>query len=227
LLEQVNQQAARLDSSSAVAGMGQRQQQAFNLLMNATSRSAFDLSQESAGVRDRYGRDLFGSSALLARRLVEAGVTYITIHTESRGNGHWDTHNNNFNMLRGWLLPYLDRVLDVLFDDLMQRGLWDQTLVMINGDMGRTPRINANAGRDHWPQCGFCLFAGGGVKQGYVHGRSDRQGGYPVEFPVTPGDLCATVYHLLGLDSHMMVPDQTGRPLHVAHGGEPIRGILE
>jgi hypothetical protein len=207
--------------------MGQRQQQAFNLLMNATSRSAFDLSQESAGVRDRYGRDLFGSSALLARRLVEAGVTYITIHTESRGNGHWDTHNNNFNMLRGWLLPYLDRVLDVLFDDLMQRGLWDQTLVMINGDMGRTPRINANAGRDHWPQCGFCLFAGGGVKQGYVHGRSDRQGGYPVEFPVTPGDLCATVYHLLGLDSHMMVPDQTGRPLHVAHGGEPIRGILE
>jgi arylsulfatase A-like enzyme len=124
-------------------------------------------------------------------------------------------------------LPYLDRILSALFDDLQQRGLWDTTLVMVNGDMGRTPRINANAGRDHWPQCGFCLFAGGGVKQGYVHGRSDRQGGYPVEFPVTPGDLCATVYHLLGLDSHMMVPDQTGRPLHVAHGGEPIRGILE
>jgi len=223
LLEQVNLQAARLDSSAAMAGMGVRQRQAFDLLMNATSRKAFDLSQETLSVRERYGRDLFGSSALLARRLVEAGVTFITIHTESRGNGHWDTHNNNFNMLRGWLLPYLDRVLAELFEDLKQRGLWDTTLVMVNGDMGRTPRINAAAGRDHWPQCGFCLFAGGGVKGGYVHGKSDRQGGYPVEFAVSPGDLCATVYHLLGLDPHMMVPDQTGRPLHVAHGGEPIR----
>lgn len=227
LLEQVNQQAARFDSSAAMSGMGTRQRQAFDLLMNATSRSAFDLSKESPAVRDRYGRDLFGSSALLARRLVEAGVTYITIHTEAKGNGHWDTHNNNFNMLRAWLLPMLDRVLTTLFDDLVQRGLWDQTLVMVNGDMGRTPRVNGAAGRDHWPQCGFCLFAGGGVKQGYVHGRSDRIGGYPVDGRVTPGDLCATVYQLLGLDPHMMVPDQTGRPLHVAHGGEPIRSIME
>lgn len=227
LLEQVNQQAARFESSRAFRDMDQRQRQAFDLLMNAASRSAFDLSQESPCIRERYGRDLFGSSALLARRLVEAGVTFVTIHTESRGNGHWDTHNNNFNMLRGWLLPYLDRVLTALFEDLSQRGLWSSTLVMVNGDMGRTPRINGAAGRDHWPQCGFCLFAGGGVKQGYVHGRSDRQGAYPVDFPVTPGDLCATVYHLLGLDAHMMVPDQTGRPLHVAHGGVPISGILE
>jgi hypothetical protein len=226
LLDQVNQQASRFDSSRSVEMMGVRQRQAFDLLMNATTRSAFDLAQEPASIRDRYGRDLFGSSTLLARRLVEAGVTFITIHTESRGNGHWDTHDNNFNMLRGWLLPYLDRILPALFEDLHQRGLWDQTLVMVNGDMGRTPRINARAGRDHWPQCGFCLFAGGGVRQGHVHGRSDRIGGYPVEFPVTPGDLCATVYHLLGLDPHMMVPDQTGRPLHVAHGGEPIRAIL-
>ena len=226
LLEQVNQQAARFDSSSAIETMGQRQRQAFDLLMNATSRSAFDLSKEPTAVRERYGRDLFGSSALLARRLVEAGVTFITIHTEARGNGHWDTHNNNFNMLRQWLLPYLDRVLTVLFDDLRQRGLWDNTLVMVTGDMGRTPRINAAAGRDHWPQCGFCLFAGGGVKPGYVHGRSDRQAAYPTDSPVTPGDLCATVYQLLGLDPHLMVPDQTGRPLHIAHGGEPIRAIL-
>lgn len=226
LLQQVNQQAALLESSAAYRDMDQRQRQAFDLLMNATSRSAFDLGQEPMSVRERYGRDLFGSSALLARRLVEAGVTFVTIHTESRGNGHWDTHSNNFNMLRDWLLPYLDRVLAALFDDLRQRGLWDSTLVMVNGDMGRTPRINRNAGRDHWPQCGFCLFAGGGVKQGFVHGRSDRQGAYPTEHPVTPGDLCATVYQLLGLDPHMMVPDQTGRPQHVAHGGEPIRGIL-
>jgi len=227
LLDQVNQHAARLDGSPGMRDLGQRQRQAFDLLMNATSRSAFDLAQEPPAVRERYGRDLFGSSALLARRLVEAGVTFITIHTESRGNGHWDTHNNNFNLLREWLLPYLDRILTALFEDLYQRGLWDTTLVMVNGDMGRTPRINAAAGRDHWPQCGFCLFAGGGVKQGYVHGRSDRQGGYPVDGRVTPGDLCATVYHVLGLDPHMMVPDQTGRPQHAAHGGEPIRAILK
>jgi Protein of unknown function (DUF1501) len=227
LLDQVNQHAARLDSSPAFRDMDQRQRQAFDLLMNASSRSAFDLSQEPLAIRERYGRDLFGSSALLARRLVEAGVTFITIHTESRGNGHWDTHNNNFNMLRDWLLPYLDRVLATLFEDLQQRGLWSSTLVMVNGDMGRTPRVNGAAGRDHWPQCGFCLFAGGGVKQGYVHGRSDRQGAYPTDSPVRPGDLCATVYQLLGLDPHLMVPDQTGRPLHVAHGGEPIRAIVE
>lgn len=226
LLQQVNQNAARLDSSRGIEMMGIRQRQAFDLLMNANTRGAFDLEREPMSVRERYGRDLFGSSTLLARRLVEAGVTFITIHTESRPNGHWDTHSNNFNMLRGFLLPYLDRVLAALFEDLMQRGLWEQTLVMVTGDMGRTPRINANAGRDHWPQCGFCLFAGGGVRGGYVHGRTDRQAGYPTEFPVTPGDLCATVYHLLGLDPHMMVPDQTGRPQHVAHGGEPVRAIL-
>lgn len=226
LLQQVNEQAARLESSRALDSMDQRQRQAFDLLMNGTSRSAFDLSQETLATRERYGRDLFGSSVLLARRLVEAGVTFITIHTESKGNGHWDTHDNNFNMLRYWLLPCLDQVLAALFEDLSQRGLWSSTLVMVNGDMGRTPRINARAGRDHWPQCGFCLFAGGGIKQGYVHGRSDRQAGYPTEFPVTPGDLCATVYELLGLDPHMMVPDQTGRPLHVAHGGEPVRAVM-
>lgn len=226
LLEQVNQHAVKFNSSRAVEGMGQRQHQAFDLLMNATSRSAFDLRQETLSTRERYGRDLFGSSTLLARRLVEAGVTFVTVHTESRGNGHWDTHANNFNMLSQWLLPYLDRVLAALFEDLKQRGLWSTTLVMVNGDMGRTPRINRAAGRDHWPQCGFCLFAGGGVKEGFVLGRSDSQGGYPIDSPVRPGDLCATVYQLLGLDPHMMVPDQTGRPLHVAHGGEPIRTIL-
>jgi hypothetical protein len=184
------------------------------------------LAQEPVAIRDRYGRNLFGSSVLLARRLVEAGVTYITIHTEAKGNGHWDTHENNFNMLRYWLLPFLDRAVSALFDDLSVRGLWDTTLVMVNGDMGRTPRVNAKAGRDHWPQCGFCLFAGSGIKQGHVHGRTDRSAGYPVEFPVTPGDLCATVYHLVGLDPEMTVPDFTGRPVHVSHGGEPIRGVL-
>ena len=226
LLEQVNQQAARLETSRAIEVMGIRQRQAFDLLLSAKSRSAFDLGRETLATRERYGRNLFGSSALLARRLVEAGVTFITIHTEAKANGHWDTHNNNFNMLRHWLLPTLDRCLSALLEDLSQRGLWEQTLVVVMGDMGRTPRINAQAGRDHWPQCGFCLLAGGGIKRGYVHGRSDRGGAFPLEFPVTPGDLCATIYKLVGVDPEMMVPDQTGRPLSITHGGEPIQAVL-
>jgi hypothetical protein len=226
LLSQVNQELGRLESSRAVEVMDIRQRQAFDLLLNATARSAFDLSQEPLATRERYGRDLFGSSTLLARRLIEAGVTFIAIHTEARGNGHWDTHSNNFNMLRHWLLPFLDRSVAALFEDLWQRGLWDETLVLVTGDMGRTPRVNRNAGRDHWPQCGFCLLAGGGLRAGHVHGRSDRQGAFPLDFPVTPGDLAALVYHLLGIDPEMTVPDLSGRPVHVTHGGTPIRAVL-
>ncbi|MBI3407326.1 MAG: DUF1501 domain-containing protein [Planctomycetes bacterium] len=226
LLDQINQAAARLDSSRPVSLMGARQRQAFDLLQSSSARSAFDLALEPVAVKERYGRDIFGSSVLLARRLVEAGVTFIAVHTEAKPNGHWDTHENNFNMLRHWLLPFLDRALSALFDDLWQRGLWDQTLIVVMGDMGRTPRINARAGRDHWPQCGFCLLAGGGIRTGHVHGRSDRGGGYPLEFPVTPGDICATIYHLIGVDPELTVPDQTGRPVHISQGGSPIRGVL-
>src|SRR5438270_6840470 len=146
-----------------------RQRLDFQLLTSQAARRAFDLSKEPAAVRDRYGRDTFGASVLLARRLVEAGVTFVTVHTETKGNGHWDTHENNFNMLRHWLLPFLDQALTALLQDLEVRGLLATTLVAVMGDMGRTPRVNAKAGRDHWPQCGFCLLAGGGVKAGFVY----------------------------------------------------------
>ena len=170
--------------------------------------------------------NVFGQSLLLARRLVESGVTFVTIHTEARGNGHWDTHQNNFNMLRHWLLPFLDRAVSALLEDLDQRGLLQSTLLVVTGDMGRTPRINAKAGRDHWPQCGFCLLAGGGVREGMVHGASDRQGAYPIEHPVSPGDLVSTIYQLVGVDPELMVPDLTGRPIAVSQGGAPIRAVL-
>src|SRR5207248_1399971 len=140
-----------------------RRDAAFDLLLSPKARAAFDLDREPPKLRERYGRDLFGSSVLLARRLVEAGVTFVTVHTEARPNGHWDTHENNFNMLRHLLLPFLDRSLSALLDDLADRGLLETTLVVVTGDMGRTPRVNGKAGRDHWPQCGFCLFAGGGT----------------------------------------------------------------
>jgi arylsulfatase A-like enzyme len=163
---------------------------------------------------------------LLSRRLVEAGVTFISVHTEAKGGSHWDTHDNNFNLLRHLMLPFLDGAVSALLEDLWQRGLYDSTLVVVMGDMGRSPRVNARAGRDHWPRCGFCFLAGGGVKAGYVHGRSDGHGAYPVDSPVTPGDICATLYRLLGVDPEMMVPDLTGRPISITHGGEPIRAVL-
>jgi hypothetical protein len=196
LLEQVDEKARRL-GSAGVELMTSRQQQAFQLLTSQSARMAFDLDKEPPAVRDRYGRDTFGASVLLARRLVEAGVTFVTVHTETKGPGHWDTHENNFNMLEHFLLPFLDRALVSLLEDLADRGLLETTLVVVTGDMGRTPRINGKAGRDHWPQCGFCLLAGGGVKEGMKYGTSDKNGAYPVEYPVSPADLVATIYHTM------------------------------
>jgi uncharacterized protein (DUF1501 family) len=203
-----------------------RQQQAFQLLTSQAARRAFDLSQEPTVVRDRYGRDTFGASVLLARRLVEAGVTFVTVHTETKGPGHWDTHENNFNLLEHFLLPFLDRALVSLLEDLNERGLLATTLVVVTGDMGRSPRVNAKAGRDHWPQCGFCLLAGGSVKEGMVYGTSDKSGSYPTEHPVSPGDLVATIYKQLGVDPETTVPDQVGRPMTITHGGQPIHAVI-
>lgn len=211
---------------TAGESLGGKRGEAFDLLTSAKSRVAFDLSRESPRTRDRYGRDLFGSSTLLARRLVEAGVTFVTVHTEAAGNGHWDTHSNNFRMLQNILLPYLDRAVSALLDDLRVSGLLERTLVVVTGDMGRNPKVNRSAGRDHWPQCGFALLAGGGVKAGLVYGRSDKSAGYPVEHPVSAGDLAATMYQLVGVDPEAMVPDQTGRPTHISHGGAVVKGVM-
>jgi hypothetical protein len=221
LVQQLDAKAAQLEVRHAA-----RRDAAFDILTSPKARLAFDLEKEPPALRDRYGRDLFGSSVLLARRLVEAGVTFVTIHTEAKPNGHWDTHENNFGMLKGVLLPFLDRALSALLDDLSDRGLLESTLVVTTGDMGRTPKVNGKAGRDHWPQCGFCLFAGGGTKGGVVHGTTDKQAAFPVDHPVSAGDLVATMYHLVGVDPEETVPDHTGRPTHISHGGKPIRGIL-
>jgi uncharacterized protein (DUF1501 family) len=222
LVEQLEARSAAIEAGAHAS----RRDAAFDLLLSPKARTAFDLDREPLKLRERYGRDLFGSSVLLARRLVEAGVTFVTVHTEARPNGHWDTHENNFKMLRHVLLPFLDRAVSALLDDLADRGLLDSTLVVVTGDMGRTPRVNGKAGRDHWPQCGFCLFAGGGTKAGVVHGATDKIAAFPTDHPVSAGDLVATVYHLVGVDPEGMVPDHTGRPQHIAHGGKPVRGVL-
>jgi Protein of unknown function (DUF1501) len=204
------------------------QKRAFAMLTSSRTRDAFDLSKESDRVRERYGRNLFGSSMLVARRLVEAGVPFVSVHQEIfRHYGHsYDMHENNFGMLKNLNLPLLDRVYPALIHDLEQRGLLDSTLVIVMGEMGRSPRVNAKAGRDHWPQCGFSLLTGGGVKPGMVFGVTDKQAAYPMSHPVSPANLVATIYHLLGIDPDMTVLDRSGRPYPIAHGGEPVRGVL-
>jgi uncharacterized protein (DUF1501 family) len=197
-------------------------------LCSSKTRDAFDLSREPAEIRERYGRSLSGSSLLVARRLVEAGVPFISVHAEIFGNmGHsYDMHENNFGMLKNANLPVLDRVWPALLQDLDERGLLESTLVVVMGEMGRSPRINSKAGRDHWPQCGFSLLAGGGIKEGMIFGTTDKQAAYPASHPVSPGDVVATIYQLLGIDPHMTVPDMSGRPIAIAHGGEPIRDVI-
>jgi hypothetical protein len=226
LLAQVDDAVARVERSSALTGHNRFQREAFELLTNSRTRQAFDLSGEPADIRARYGQDLYGNCLLAARRLVETGVRFVAVNTESRGAGHWDSHENNFGMLRTYLLPTLDQIYVTLIDDLEQRGLLDTTLVVVMGEMGRSPRVNAKAGRDHWPQCGFVLMTGGGVKRGHVYGRSDPQGAWPADLPVSSGDIVATIYQLLGVDPALTVPDTVGRPIHIAHGGAPIWDVI-
>jgi len=153
-------------------------------------------------------------------------VTFITLTTESKGAGHWDTHENNFGVLRDFNLPNFDQIFSALVTDLDDRGLLDSTLVVAMGDMGRSPRVNRKAGRDHWPQACFCLLAGGGMKSGCVFGSTDKSAGQVNDHAVSPGDIVATIYHLLGVDPHTLVHDLTNRPIAISHGGEPIYGVL-
>jgi uncharacterized protein (DUF1501 family) len=160
---------------------------------------------------------------LLARRLVEAGVPMVTVY--SFGNRDWDTHGDNFNALKDTLLPPTDHGLSALIEDLDSRGMLDETLVVWMGDMGRTPRINRDAGRDHWSFCYSVVLAGGGIRGGQVFGSSDRAAAYPAEQQVSPADIAATIFHCLGIDPRAHVYDQQGRPL-VASAGTPLESLL-
>ena len=226
LLQELDREIDRFGHARGFETTDHFQQQAMTILTSDQTRNAFDLSKEPDSVRDRYGRNLYGNCMLLARRLVEAGVLFTCIHTESKGAGHWDSHGRNFHMLRDFHLPTLDHLYSALIRDLDERGLLDSTLVVVMGEMGRTPRVNSVAGRDHWPQCGFSLLIGGGVKEGCVHGASDKHGAYPTEDLVSGGDIVATIYKLLGVDPNLHVPDLRGRPNHVAHGGAPIANVI-
>jgi hypothetical protein len=188
-------------------------------LMSRADRDLFDLEREPAQLRDRYGRHRFGQSLLLARRLTDAGVSLVAVHFNymSKCDG-WDTHGKNFECLKGELLPLLDQGLSALLDDLAQRGRLGETLVVCMGEFGRTPRVNAQAGRDHWGPCAAVVLAGGGVRGGQVVGSSDGHAAYPRDFPCDPADVQATVYHCLGLDPRREMRDQLDRPLALSTG---------
>jgi len=213
------------------------QQRALSLLMSAATTEAFDVSREPETLRKRYGETVNGMSLLVARRLVEAGVPFITVfwrgdperlNKKCASGGGWDTHGNNFNCLKEDLLPQLDLGLSALIEDLSNRGLLDQTLVMVTSEMGRKPKIGdprsggvGGAGRDHWTHCLTDVLAGGGVRGGQVYGASDRFAEYPAEKPVTPADVTQTVYHAMGIENLEAVDNQ-GRPYNLLADGKAI-----
>jgi hypothetical protein len=207
---------------------------ALTMLSSPGVKRAFDLSQEPGNLRDAYGRTTYGQSCLLARRLVEAGVRFVSVYFSQsiggKGNGGWDTHGDNFNQLKNRLLPVTDMAVPTLIEDLKARGLLDETLVVWMGEFGRTPKVENTKqfgpdGRGHWPNCYTVLLAGGGVTPGAIYGSSDRIGAYPSTDPVSPDDIAATMFWALGIDPATEVTDTLGRPLPIA-AGKPITRLF-
>lgn len=223
LLRQLDryQRAAERQANRQVEAVSDYQREAFSLMSSPAARRAFDIHSEPARLREEYGRTSLGQSCLMARRLVEAGVRCVTIdHT------NWDTHDNNFSSLRRELLPALDGGLPTLLRDLADRGLLRTTLVVVTGEFGRTPRINNNAGRDHWGPAFTVAVAGGGIQGGRVIGRSDARAERPAGDPRGPEDLCATMYHLLGIDPADEFHTPDGRPVRIVNNGRIMRDLL-
>ena len=230
LLEQVNERVARLDASGPMQQFGRHEERALNLLGSSPARAAFDLEQEPAAMRDRYGRTPFGQSVLLARRLVEAGVSLVQVNwyrgpNEPAANPVWDTHRDETARLKDVLVPPMDQAYSALLEDLSQRGLLDETLVVSMGEFGRSPKLDAAAGRGHWGFVYSAALAGGGVGGGQVIGASDKQAGQPKEGKVSPADLAATIFHALGHSPDTLYQDRIGRPLPLSRG-EVIRGVF-
>jgi hypothetical protein len=235
LQQLIDQQTRLLETSPAARGFDNYYEKALAMLTTDRVRKAFNLEDEPPAIRERYGRTTYGQSCLLARRLVEAGVKFVTVYFSNSiggrkvGSGGWDTHGFDntrmYKIVNHYQLPITDQTLPTLLDDLEWRGLLDETLVVWVGEFGRTPKINKNESRDHWPQCYSALLAGGGVQGGAVHGTSDEHAMYPAEHPVRPDDLAATMFYLLGLDPHAEIRDTSDRPLAIAQG-RPITEII-
>ena len=232
LLEQIDEERRRSEILLPASPFQRNQQQAFDILTSSKMRTAFDLTQENPKTIDRYGQTLFGNSTLIARRLIEAGVRFVNVTWDlfwgpvNVDYDAWDTHTQNFKILKQNKLPGFDQTMSALMEDLDARGLLEETLIVVTSEMGRTPRINANAGRDHWTNCYGSLLAGAGIKGGTVYGSSDAQAGYVKDKPVRPADLVATIYQTLGIDPELRVPDHTNRPVEISQGGVPISDVM-
>jgi len=233
LREIVDGTVRKFEASENAALMDKNFQTAYTLMTSARAREAFDLGKEPAKVRERYGMSRFGQCLLLARRLIEAGVRFVTVNTFITVFDEitWDIHGSKpFTSIQGMkdiVAPMYDQGYSALIEDLSQRGLLDDTLVCNLAEFGRTPRINPAGGRDHWPQCWTVYFAGGGVKGGRVVGRSDEIGAYPAERPVTPAEVVATIYHSLGIDLETHLPGPAARPFPVVDFGvHPIKELF-
>ena len=219
LLDSLDQLRAGLDMTGTLSEVDAFQEKAFSLLGSPAVRQAFDLGREPAAVRERYGRNVHGQCVLLARRLIEHGVPIVSVNWHNDGKFFWDTHGNNFQRLRNELIPPADQALSALLIDLAERGLLDDTLVCWVGEFGRKPQITpGNAGREHWPGCYCGLMAGAGVRGGTVYGASDNLGGQPAEYPVSPLDYAATVYHALGIAPNTALMNRLDRPIELCPG---------
>lgn len=243
LLTAIDDARHEFDAVAAARVWNRQQERALRLLSSSRTTQAFDVTQEPASIRERYGHTVNGMSLLLARRLVEAEVPFITVFWLGHGigsplakkcksAGSWDTHGNNFKCLQDDLLPEFDRAFSALLEDLAQRGLLDETLVMVTSEMGRKPRIgdprsggNYGAGRDHWTHCLTDVLAGGGVRGGQTYGSSDRFAEYPAEKPLTPADVAKTVYHAMGI-TNLEAQDSQGRPYQLLAEGQAVTDLF-
>lgn len=230
LLAQMNQMRKSIEHGS-ISRFADKQEQAYSLLTSSAMTRALDIHSEASGLREDYGMTLFGQSCLAARRLIESNVKFVTVFWDGFGqfaNCAWDTHNNHFPRLKEYLLPGFDAAYPALIRDLDQRGMLDETLVLCISEHGRTPQIDSKpqgAGRHHWSRAYSAILAGGGIGRGQVVGRTDALGGDVTDVPISPKDILATAFHLLGIDPHLLVRDRQGRPVPISGDGQ-VRGEL-
>jgi hypothetical protein len=219
LLQAVDTLSAHIQGNDQMATYDEFAQKAADMILSPDAQNAFALEKESEKLRDTYGRSEFGQSCLLARRLVESGVRFVTVNY-----GGWDHHAKIFESLDK-KLPEFDQGLSALLNDLHDRGTLKETLVLVMGEFGRTPKVNKDAGRDHWGQAGSMLFAGAGVQGGKIIGATDKNGAFVTERPVRPADVCWTVYDALGIDPQKMVVTPEGRPTHILDEGSAVKEL--
>jgi len=225
LLAQFDAQRRLLDCARRPREFDRFRERALSLATSERTRNALDISQEPALVRDTYGRHLFGQSALIARRLVEAGARFVTVHYDACDGYGWDSHVHSDDV-KNHLMPTFDQGFSALLTDLKQRGMLAETLVVALGEMGRTPRATPRWGRGHWSTLFPAVLAGAGIRGGTVFGASDKDAAYPIEHPVTPESLAATIYHALGIDPDLRLPDSQGRPHPITSGGKPVLDLF-